>query len=164
MVKTSFIADVNSVTTDMDDGAASQRVTTLEGAVIRNVDGSGEVTLTPDYAQAGTPTRSITVTYKALTGLTNATLVITPKGIVTRDVPSTTTITEQLGTTSGSYGYVYSTESAAKGSFAVAGSAGTITWTNLNLEKGEELVTYITGVNIEEVADDYPWTVTLDNN
>ena len=159
-----------TVTTDMDGGAVRvlssapatpQPVTTLTGAVVRFVDGSGEVTLTPDTVQAGTLNQFITVQYKALTDLMRATLVITPEGIVTTDDSATTTVIEKLGISSGSYGYVYESEPVTKGTMAVEST--TITWTNVKLARNETLTTFISAVRVKDDAMKYDWGVTLDD-
>ena len=86
------------------------------------IDASGDVTLSPAVAAAGTP-RTFTVTYTALTALTDATLQITPMGVVIVNDIATTTVAEELTTTSGSYGYVRAASGdTGKGTLSVSGT------------------------------------------
>ena len=124
--------------------------------------GSGDVTLTPTFAAVGTP-KTFRVKYTALTDLTDVQLQITPMGIVIVDDTATTTITEELTTTSGSYGYVRaSSVDARKGELSVSGT--TIEWDNLNLKKGESVTTTIGPVNVMSRAGMSTWYVFLAND
>ena len=64
------------------DGATD--ATDFSGGIVSVIDGSGDVTLSPDFNAVSTPETFI-VEYKALTALTDATLQIMPMGIVVDD-------------------------------------------------------------------------------
>ena len=160
-------AATNFAVTDLDanvgGNTGTSDATKVTGGMVAPIDASGDVTLTPAVAAVSTP-RTFTVKYTALTDLTDATLQITPMGIVIVDDVATTTVTEALTTTSGSYGYVRAASGdAGKGTLTVDGTM--IEWADLNLKKGESVSTMIGPVNVMSRAQKHTWTVALaDNN
>ena len=141
--------------------ATASLATKITGGMVEPVDGSGDVTLSPAVAAAGTP-RTFTVKYTALTDLTDATLQITPMGVVIVDDLATTTITEQLTTTSGSYGYVRAASGdTGKGTLSLVGTGATNSMGWPDLKKGESVSTIIGPVNVKSRAQKYPWSVPI---
>ena len=133
---------------------------------------SGDVTLNPTFAAVGTP-KTFRVTYTALTDLTDATLRITPMGIVI-DNPATTAVTETALSTTSGYGYVRAgtiraaSGNASKDDLSVTGTM--IEWGDLNLKgptgskKGESVEIVIGPVNVMSRAGKETWIVELANN
>ena len=153
---------VTAVTTTVGVTTADTPATKVTGGMIATIAGSGDVTLNPTFAAVGTP-KTFSVKYTALTALTDATLQITPMGVVIVDDPATTTVTEVLSTTNSAYGYVRtSSTDARKGDLSVDGTM--IEWDNLTLKKGESVTTTVGPVNVMSRAGKATWTVALANN
>ena len=174
-------ATATTYTTNDDDagfdavtriGTTPTAATNITGGLLSAKDASGDVMLDRTSAAVSTP-RTFTVKYTSLTDLTDATLQITPMGIVIVDDTATTTVTEMLTTSSASYGYVRAASGdAGKGTLTViqadpdaspAIPNTMIQWADLNLKKGQSVSTVVGPVNVMSRPGKAEWTVALAN-
>ena len=175
---TGFAASSTTTQIGSADPPSPVPVTKLTGAVVAAKAASGDVTIIPVAAAVGTP-RTFTVTYKALTDLEEATLVIVPMGIVTTNDSATTNVTETLSTSSTAYGYVRpASGDTGKGTLSIVsrvvsgttvtraaaatGGVPTIQWNIPKLDEMQTVTTIIGPVNVQSRASSYTWLVTLD--
>ncbi len=123
--------------------------TKVDGGAVRTVAASGMVELLPVAVEAGSQRANIKLTYTADTDLTDATIAITPNGIV---------LDADHALQKGSSGYGYVT-GAMSDSLTV--SDNVITWTGIDLKKEKSVTATIHRVDIVEDPREYTWSVSV---
>ena len=135
-------------------GGTNARVT---GGVASALAGSGRMSISPPFVNAGVMRRDITLTYTAYTKLEGYDIEIRPRGIV---LDSTNTL--QKTNTSG-YGHVSGNRSSSD--LTIDSTTNVITWSNVTIDPNTSslrtLRTIIRRVNISANADNYSWTVLV---
>ena len=142
---------VNIFTSLQTAVAATDEVvaTKVNGGAVRAVAASGKVELLPVAAEAGSQRANIKLTYTADTDLTDATIAITPDGIV---------LDADHALQKGSSGYGYVT-GAMSDSLTVSNDV--ITWTGIDLKKEKSVTATIHRVDIVTDPREYTWDVSV---
>ena len=130
----------------------------IEGGMIRTVAGSGMVAINPAPVNQGSRSVDIKIVFTATTDFTEQVLeIVRPSEIVTD-------LQEEKGSDDGhvdsSTKSKLDSDVDADDRLVITGG-NTITWDNVTLKKGEEFITVITEVDIQEDTGEAQWAVSL---
>ena len=155
--------DIETVTGDVGKVSAVTKSVPAKvtGGVASDIAGSGRMSISPAFVDAGAPRRDITLTYTAYTDFdteTPLTLVIRPEGIV---INSDHPLQEEEPS---KYGYVSGSEPSSNLTITDGdNAAATITWEGIEIRKNQTLRTTIRRVNILDAPGNYDWEVNVED-
>ena len=130
----------------------------VTGGIIKAVAGSGQMASNRMTVEKGSSNNAFTLTYKAATKLTKATLIITRPDPVLTD----------FSDSSAKEGYVSTPDGGVlkpdSGTEKLVVTSDTITWNGLTLDAGKTFRTNIRRLKISDLTGEFFWAATLNGD